>query len=346
MKNKKTLLSKLKLDKLFGMAGDKTEAVMFDTVTHQSSQNCDFIGNITFNGKSPEIVSNKSTNIITDAISDTKYPSVKAVKSYVDAANNGNSIGTIVTITASGIWTVPAGVALLKDVFIFGGGGAGSYDHGAGGGAGGLRHLINYPVTPGSNIAAIIGAGGTAIAGSIGNAGGDSSFDGLLAYGGGPGLGNVGSDGGCGGGASYQEGSHRGGFGAQGYCGGGFPGSDVYGGGGGGGVGCGGAACLTSGQRADGGYGIDLSAYVGTSIGDSGWFGAGGGGGVYLPADNTRYGRGGKGGGGDGGHNDGTNGRGKDAMPNTGSGGGGSSLPVGTGNGGGSGGSGIIIIRY
>ena len=38
-----------------------------------------------------ENVANKSTDIVTDAASDTKYPSVKTVKDYVDAASTGNS---------------------------------------------------------------------------------------------------------------------------------------------------------------------------------------------------------------------------------------------------------------
>lgn len=36
-----------------------------------------------------EVLSNKSTNVQTDAVSDTKYPSVKAVKTYVDQATQG-----------------------------------------------------------------------------------------------------------------------------------------------------------------------------------------------------------------------------------------------------------------
>jgi hypothetical protein len=32
-----------------------------------------------------EVLTNKSTNVVTDGASDTKYPSVKAVKTYVDA---------------------------------------------------------------------------------------------------------------------------------------------------------------------------------------------------------------------------------------------------------------------
>ena len=42
-------------------------------------------------GTTKENVSNKSTDIITDAASNTKYPSVKTIKDYVDAAATGSS---------------------------------------------------------------------------------------------------------------------------------------------------------------------------------------------------------------------------------------------------------------
>ena len=42
-------------------------------------------------GFTPENVLNKSTDVITDGASDTKYPSVKAVKNYVDANSGGGT---------------------------------------------------------------------------------------------------------------------------------------------------------------------------------------------------------------------------------------------------------------
>jgi hypothetical protein len=42
-------------------------------------------------GFTPENVVNKSTNVATDGASDTKYPSVKAVKDYVDANSGGGA---------------------------------------------------------------------------------------------------------------------------------------------------------------------------------------------------------------------------------------------------------------
>ena len=38
-----------------------------------------------------EDVANKSTDVTTDGSSDTKYPSVKSVKDYVDASSTGSS---------------------------------------------------------------------------------------------------------------------------------------------------------------------------------------------------------------------------------------------------------------
>ena len=264
----------------------------------------------------------------------------------------GASAGTVATITSSGNWTVPTGVTLLKDVWIIAGGGGGG-GNGGGGGAGGVRHLTNYTVTPATSITVVIGAGGdgdTAGSYSTGSKGGNSSFDSLIAYGGGAGAGlNVtthssmdGGNGGGGGNSEHNPGYGKG-IGGLGWDGAKFISNDVYGGGGGGGAGTGGLSSITSTQNGDGGDGIDLSYYTGTSIGDSGWFGGGGGGGTYNAAVNTRWGKGGKGGGGNGGYTDGVSGIGHDGTANTGGGGGSSSDAT---NRGGNGGSGIIIIRY
>ena len=263
----------------------------------------------------------------------------------------GGSIGTVVVLASSQTWTVPTGVTLLKDVWIIaGGGGGGGQNHSGGGGSGGVRHLTNYPTIPSSGIPVVIGLGGAGGGyGQNGNNGGNSSFDAIVALGGGGGArdGGIPQIGGSGGGGSYGSSPNYGkGTGGQGWDGGEYISNDIYGGGGGGGAGSGGLSCLTSGQRADGGDGIDLSYYTGTSVGDSGWFAAGGGGGTYNAVDNTRYGRGGKGGGAHGGYTNGTSGRGGDAVANTGSGGGGSTTPAGTGNGGGNGAAGVVIIRY
>ncbi len=286
-----------------------------------------------------------SAGVTTGGVTYTAGTGISIANGVISATGGGGgeTIGTIASITSSGNWTVPAGVTVLKDVWIIAGGGSGSVDHGAGGGAGGVKHLTNYAVTPAASIAAVIGAGGVWPGSGLGVNGGNSSFDGKIAIGGGGAGGGVESAGGSGGGGSYQR-TYTGGVGVggQGWQGGNF-GQPYYAGGGGGGFSSAGMSRGTY-MRADGGDGIDLSAYVGTSIGDGGCFAGGGGGGVYNPSDNLQHGRGGKGGGGDGGHTADT-GKGYNGIANTGGGGGGSSIP-GSANGGGNGGSGIIIIRY
>ena len=49
--------------------------------------------------RTKEDVANKSTDIVTDAASDTKYPSVKSVKDYVDAASTGSSTALDAEVT-------------------------------------------------------------------------------------------------------------------------------------------------------------------------------------------------------------------------------------------------------
>lgn len=45
-----------------------------------------------------EVLTNKSTNVTTDGASDTKYPSVKAVKTYVDANAGSNYISYVANV--------------------------------------------------------------------------------------------------------------------------------------------------------------------------------------------------------------------------------------------------------
>lgn len=49
-------------------------------------------------GFTPETVANKSTDVETDGASDTKYPSVKAVKDYVDQSGGGLGYGVYVAL--------------------------------------------------------------------------------------------------------------------------------------------------------------------------------------------------------------------------------------------------------
>lgn len=251
---------------------------------------------------------------------------------------------TVLTFTVVGTctWTVPVGVSNLDAVLIVGGGGGGGMDQGGGGGAGGVADRTNVTVTPGADLAVVVGGGGAggtpyprdpAI-----NNGGDSSFNGVVALGGGYGGngGGNGGSGGSGGGAGYshdavtkqggsalQPGSAAGGLGTAG----GDSIVDPSGGGGGGAGGIGGVATSNGGS---GGAGVartitgSLQYYAGGGGGNSGGTVAVGGSGV--------------GGSGGLGTTNATNG-----VANTGSGGGGGATGFRFG---GSGGSGIVIIRH
>ena len=124
---------------------------------------------------------------------------------------------TVVSFTTVGTctWTVPTGITNLDAVLIVGGGGGGGLDQGGGGGAGGLVDLTNVSTTPGANLTIDVGAGGagaTNYAPNAGtNGGGNSSFDGVVALGGGyGGSGSInGGNGGSGGGSGYAAGNGR-----------------------------------------------------------------------------------------------------------------------------------------
>ena len=252
---------------------------------------------------------------------------------------------TIHTFTTSGTFTVTSGSADVEVLVVAGGGGGGSTDqagyfnlNGGGGGGGGAVHESSHSVTA-KSYSVVVGGGGLGNTGHVnseGNKGGDSSFDDLLAYGGGYGgtyatrESTPYTDGGCGGGGAYKG---TGGVGSQGYNGG-----DGYGdnanwtsGGGGGMGGAGGAPSST--KSGDGGDGIAYSI-----IGSSVRYGAGGGGGAFS---GDTPGSGGNGGGGVGG----VAGIGGDAT-GVGAGGGGAGWSNGNYNRGGNGSDGIVIIRY
>jgi len=240
----------------------------------------------------------------------------------------------------------PPGIAAV-DALLVGGGGAGGGDRfgAGGGGAGEVSFNENVAVTPGDEYPVVIGAGGTAT-NATGNNGGDSTFNGLDAIGGGGGAradspatnGVSGASGGGGGGGS---GNTTGGAGTAGNDGsGGINGVDNFDlGGGGGGAGADATPGITgaAGRGGNGGDGLDMSLYFGTSVGESGVFGGGGGGGKRTGGAG---GTGGSGGGGDGALGVATAG-----TANTGGGGGGRGGT--TDNGAGvAGGSGAVVLRY
>ena len=98
---------------------------------------------------------------------------------------------TVVSFIGDGTttWRVPAGVTSV-DVLVVGGGGPGGQGGGGGGGAGGLLYYQNQSVTPLTSQAVVVGAGG--IGGTSTNQvwtnGGNSSFLGYTAIGGGRGA--------------------------------------------------------------------------------------------------------------------------------------------------------------
>lgn len=167
----------------------------------------------------------------------------------------------MVVVSATGNFTVPAGVYFL-DVEVWSGGGAGggvgtvSQTAGGGGGGGYARSVL--AVTPGQVIACTVGAGGVAVSGSAGGNGGASSFGAFISITGG------------GGGQPNPTGS-----------------------GGGGGVPTGGTISMVG-----GGGGAGIGTTNGGSGGGSPFGGVGGQGGTTGPGANTGPGAGGGGRGG------------------------------------------------
>lgn len=258
----------------------------------------------------------------------------------------------IQVFSASGSYSVPAGVRSL-DVLIVGGGGGGGSRQGGGGGAGGVR-LVTLSVKEGDTFAVAVGAGGAGgTSGGRGSNGQPSAFGTYSVLGGGGGGGRTtnpsGANGASGGGGARNFDNGKGGQGTLGLGTSGGAGSADYsagvdinvgaGGGGAGLSGFDGTGTETTGVGGSGGEGRyfpGLTAYGGFP---AGWFGGGGGGGVWA---STKGGVGGKGGGGAGAA-DGINipAVGVSGVPNTGGGGGGSNA---TDRAGGAGGSGVVIV--
>jgi len=231
------------------------------------------------------------------------------------------------------------------DLLVVAGGGSGgtgtNHNPGGGGGSGGLRYIENYQILQ-NNINVIVGNGG------INSSGQNSSFDTIVATGGGKGgnSGSNGSNGGSGGGAGgwFTSATLNGGLGnnpnfspSQGNNGGNGLFTAARSSGGGGGAGSVGMIGNTVGGS--GGVGVYFGDKFSDSYGQDGWFAGGGGGSIHGFFNGP--GVGGIGGGGAGGS---MNQNGNSAIPTTGGGGGGASGIFGLM--GGNGGSGIIILRY
>jgi hypothetical protein len=106
--------------------------------------------------------------------------------------NTGSQAYSVITGTtptlSNSSWTCPAGVTQIELLVVAGGGGGG-FNGGGGGGAGGLIYSPAYPVTAGSAYTVSVGQGGAGSGASvtIGTPGSDSSFNNIVALGGGGG---------------------------------------------------------------------------------------------------------------------------------------------------------------
>ena len=289
------------------------------------------------------------------------------------------NVHTFATVGTTNFVLNSIGTEPYIEYLIVGGGGGGGMDMGGGGGGGGVRTgRINMTTT--GTYPVVVGAGGTGSpAGGTngqpsshvftvqGTNGGQSSWNSLVALGGG--LGGMshwphsntrasGATGGSGGGASgydVPDGSGAGaGTAGQGFAGGAASGN-YWSGGGGGAGGVGGKGAWS--RAPYGGIGL-YSAITGTGYF---WGGGGGGSGYSGVGGDGGYGGGGAGSvqdtyGGIYSLNNGTNNSageinsqtnqpGRDAGANTGGGGGGGSHYFAN-NKGGNGGSGIVVLRY
>lgn len=285
-------------------------------------------------------------------------PSSNSVSKTVVSAPTGGSISNsggyrIHTFTGASTFTTSFELTGVEALIVAGGGGGGA-DNAGGGGAGGLLYYGaetpktpngaaftlsagSYPVSVGNGGNGVIQNGGSVGGGApLADNGGNSSFNGNTAIGGGRGGSAEGpnpgaADGGSGGGAiGNTDGSQRVGSGTAGQ---GNPGgATANGGGGSGGGGAGATGSAGSGAIAgNGGNGLQYS------ISGSATYYAGGGAGGNEN-DNTTAVSGGLGGGG------GTSGGAGQAGTNgLGGGGGGSANPFPAGQ---RGGSGVVIIRY
>ena len=316
---------------------------------------------------------NSSTGLVTAVAAGTSL----ITYTYTDSNGCVKAVTTTMTITSFTLGAI-GGIGMTSvSALLVAGGGGGGMDIGGGGGGGGVIYNSSITIPTGTtSMNVVVGAGGAgAPAGGTNGQpsahqftipaynGGNTSFAGFTAIGGGSGGSSVwtytpgasGGSGGSGGGASGYNSTNGAGAGAgtsgQGYSGGNAGGSHYAGGGGG----AGGAG--TSGPSIpNGGPGIQYSAI-------SPYYWAGGGGGASYSTTGGNGGIGGGGGGavgtttgggsainsgspgGGGVTNAQTNMPGGNAGANTG-GGGGAGSHYNINNKGGDGGSGIVIIKY
>ena len=271
-----------------------------------------------------------------------EYANDAAAQAAYVTNDAGSYLNTGGTITTDGLYTVhtfllgqsgtaftPGKSGNVAVLVVAGGGGGGAATYGGGGGGGGgVVYSASSAVTA-QEYTVVVGDGG-----AVNTIGNNSSFNGLIAYGGGKGSADQvqGGNGGCGGGAGSGN-VTPGGTGSQGYNGGSSGGSGYGGSGGGGGMGGNPSASNSSGLCGSGGVGYSSTIYDGSTK----KYGGGGGGGRNYDLSSGYRGIG-TDGGGSGGMN---NAASTVGTANTGGGGGGS----GGGNVGSKGGSGVVIIR-
>jgi len=178
------------------------------------------------------------TDVTLAANSDSRLPTQKAVKKYVeDHSGGGVNVIQYDYTGSSQTWTKQDGLKGIH-VQMWAGGGSGGRNGGGGGGA--FWEFWVDASGLGGTEAVVIGAGGASVSGNNnGNNGGTTSFKGMSVYGGGGGTYSSGFGGGGGGIVSAGSGSTPGGpTETVGYFGGGAAGNgggsaSVYGGGGG-----------------------------------------------------------------------------------------------------------------
>ena len=222
-----------------------------------------------------------ATNAIGDSPADTSNP--------ITPLPDGSTIDSFTTVGTT-TWTAPATTNSITYWVVGGGGGGGAaFDNGgAGGGGGGMVLSGTMSVTPGTTYTIVVGDGGaggigtgvspTARTETDGSVGGNSSFDTIVALGGGYGYKSRGNSGTSAAGGTQVSGSSTASTGGSGGGGG-------RGGGGGGGEssnGSNGAAFNSSGSAGgSGGAGVSNSI-TGTSV----TYGAGGDGGSSNSGSN------------------------------------------------------------
>ena len=181
------------------------------------------------------------------------------------------------TFTSNGTFQITAGIGVLNSLLVGGGGGGGNAGYYASGGGGGGVLSTSSTIAPAGSYPIVVGGGGSA--GGLGSQGGNSTFNGLTAFGGGGGSTAT----------ITASGTQNGGSGAGGTSGTG-PGTGVAGQGNAGGAGTSGSGGGGGGAGAVGGGAsgaINATAFGGTGgngiassiTGSSVTYGGGGGGG-------------------------------------------------------------------